>query len=120
MVDIAGIPNLKTDTETACGAAVLGKLTGPPSPARPDVYADTSPAALLPLGPPQVVIHGAQDTTVPPAVGHAYVASARAAGDKVEFRSPPGGHVEEVTPGQPAWNEVVAAVQTLLREAPAR
>ena len=120
VVDIAGIPNLKTDTGTACGAEVLRKLTGSPSHNRPDVYADTSPAALLPLGPPQVVIHGAQDTTVPPAVGQAYVAAARAAGDQVDFRSPPGGHVEEVTPGQPAWGEAVAAVQTLLREAPPR
>ena len=120
VVDIAGIPNLKTDTETACGAQVLHKLTGAPSAARPDVYADTSPAALLPLGMPQVVIHGAQDVTVPPAIGMAYVKAARAAGDQVVFHSPPGGHVEEVTPGQPAWEDAVAAVQTLMREAPAR
>ena len=116
----ADIPNLKTDTETACGAQVLHKLTGAPSAARPDVYADTSPAALLPLGMPQVVIHGAQDVTVPPAIGMAYVKAARAAGDQVVFHSPPGGHVEEVTPGQPAWEDAVAAVQTLMREAPAR
>ena len=120
VVDIAGIPNLKTDTETACGAAVLRKLTGSPTHTRPDVYADTSPAALLPLGPPQVVIHGAQDVTVPPAVGMAYVQAARAAGDIVAFHSPPGGHVEEVTPGQPAWEDAAASVQSLLREAPAR
>ena len=120
VIDIAGIPNLKADTETACGAAVLRKLTGSPTRTRPDVYADTSPAALLPLGPPQVVIHGAQDGTVPPAVGMAYVQAARAAGDTVAFHSPPGGHVEEVTPGQPAWEDAAASVQSLLREAPAR
>jgi acetyl esterase/lipase len=118
VVDLAGIPNLKTDTETACGAAVLAKVTGPPSRARPDVYADTSPSELLPLGVRQVVIHGAQDDTVPPAVGQAYVAAARAAGDHVEFRSPPGGHVEEVTPGQPAWEEAVSAIQALLKGPP--
>ena len=118
VVDIAGIPNLKTDTETACGADVLRKLAGSPSHERPDVYADTSPAQLLPLGTPQIVIHGAQDTTVPPAVGQAYVAAARAKGDRVEFRSPPGGHVEEVTPGQPAWEEAVHAIQALLKGPP--
>ena len=120
VVDLAGIPNLQTDTETACGADVLKTLAGPASAARPDVYADTSPAALLPLGVPQVVIHGAQDVTVPPAIGQAYVRAARAAGDRVEFRSPPGGHVEEITPGQAAWEEAVVAVQGLMRGAPDR
>ena len=117
VVDIAGIPNLKTDTETACGPDVLKKLAGPPSKARRDVYADTSPAALLPLGVPQVVIHGAQDSTVPPAIGQAYVQAARAAGDKVAFHSPPGGHVEEITPGTPAWDDAVASIRALLRGA---
>ena len=120
VVDLAGIPDLKTDTETACGPDVLKKLAGPPSKARRDVYADTSPSALLPLGVPQVVIHGADDTTVPPAIGQAYVQAARAAGDKVVFHSPPGGHVEEITPGTPAWDDAVASIQALLREAPAQ
>ena len=120
VVDIAGIPNLKTDTDTACGADVLHKLTGPATHAHPDVYADTSPSALLPLGVPQVVIHGAQDVTVPAAVGMAYAQAARAAGDKVAFHSPRGNHVQEVTPGEPAWEDAVAAVQTLMREAPAQ
>ncbi len=120
VVDIAGIPNLKTDTETACGPDVLKRLAGPASKARRDVYADTSPSALLPLGVPQAVIHGAEDTTVPPAIGQAYVQAARAAGDKVTFTSPPGGHVEEITPGTPAWEDAVAAIQALLRAAPAQ
>ncbi len=120
VVDIAGIPNLKTDTGTACGAIVLRQLTGAPTAARPDVYADTSPAALLPLGVPQVVIHARQDSTVPPAVGVAYVKAARAAGDTVAFHSPPGNHVSEIAPGQPAWEDAVAAVQGLIREAPPR
>jgi acetyl esterase/lipase len=120
VVDIAGIPNLKTDTETACGPDVLKRLAGPPSKARRDVYADTSPSALLPLGVPQVVIHGADDTTVPPAIGQAYVQAARAAGDKVVFHSPPGGHVEEITPGTPAWEDAVASIQGLLRGAAAQ
>ena len=120
VVDIAGIPNLRTDTETACGPDVLKKLAGPPSKARRDVYADTSPFNLLPLGVPQVVIHGAEDTTVPPAIGRAYVQAARVAGDKVDFHAPPGGHVEEITPGTPAWEDAVASIQALFRGAPAQ
>jgi acetyl esterase/lipase len=110
VVDIAGIPNLQTDTQTACGAEPIGLLTGAPSPDRPDVYADTSPAHMLPIGAPVVVIHGAQDHTVAPAVGQAFVRAARAAGDTVAFHTPPGAHVEEVTPGEPAWADAAAAI----------
>lgn len=110
VVDIAGIPNLETDTETACGAEPIALLIGAPSPARPDVYADTSPAHLLPIGAPVVVIHGAQDHTVAPAVGQAFAEAARAAGDTVAFHTPPGAHVEEVTPGTKAWADAAAAI----------
>lgn len=120
VVDIAGIPNLKADTHTACGGDDIAKLVGQPNPTRPDVYSDTSPAALLPLGVRQVVIHGAQDETVPPAVGLAYVKAARAAGDTVAFHTPPGAHVEEVTPGQPAWEDAAAAIVALAHGEPVR
>ena len=66
------------------------------------------------------MIHGAEDTTVPPAIGQAYVQAARAAGDRVVFHSPPGGHVEEITPGTPTWEDAVASIQALLRGAPAQ
>jgi acetyl esterase/lipase len=110
VVDIAGIPNLETDTHTACGAEPIAPLVGAASPARPDVYADTSPAHMLPIGAPMVVIHGAADHTVAPAVGQAFVEAARAAGDTVAFHTPPGAHVEEVTPGEPAWADAAAAI----------
>ena len=58
-------------------------MTGAPSAARPDVFADTSPAALVPLGAPTWVIHGVDDTTVRLSVGEAYAALARKAGDRV-------------------------------------
>lgn len=88
-------------------------MAGAPSPKRANVFAETSPAQMLPLGVPQVVIHGSDDRTVPPAVGEAYVKAARAAGDKVVFHTPPGAHVEEVTPGTAAWADVAAAIVAL-------
>jgi len=118
VVDIAGIPNLKTDTNTACGADVIGQLTGRPTAARPDVYADTSPAALLPLGVPQVVIHGLEDVTVAPSIGEAYAKAARAAGDHVVVKNPPGDHVDEVAPDQPAWAVVATTIVALAHGGP--
>jgi acetyl esterase/lipase len=115
VVDLAGIPNLATDSNTACGGAVLTKLVGDPTAARPDVYADTSPAVLVPLGAPQYVIHGASDVTVPPAIGAAYAERAKAAGDRVQVSNPPGGHVEEIAPGTPSWDATAALVLKLVK-----
>ncbi|MGC1301356.1 MAG: alpha/beta hydrolase [Caulobacteraceae bacterium] len=113
VVDIAGLPNLETDIHTACGADVVRQMAGAPSPARPNVFAETSPAHMLPLGVLQVVVNGSDDRTVPPAVSAAYVKAARAAGDKVIFHTPPGAHVEEITPGTPAWADASAAIVAL-------
>lgn len=106
VVDIAGIPDLKTDTNTVCGPDTVSAMAGAPSPGRPDIFADTSPAALAPLGVPTWVIHGADDQAVLPAVGAAYAALARARGDQVEVITPPGGHVEEISPGTEAWRTI--------------
>ena len=115
VVDLAGIADLKTDTDTACGAAPVAAMVGPPSPERPDVYADTSPAALVPLGLPQYVIHGEDDHTVRPEISAAYAAKAKAAGDHVEVLTPPGGHVEEIAPGTPAWDATAALIERLVK-----
>ncbi len=106
VVDIAGIANLKTDTDTACGYDTVTAMAGPSTRERPDVFADTSPAALAPLGVPTFVIHGADDSTVQPSVGAAYAALARVRGDHVEVLNPPGGHVEEIAPGAEAWTVI--------------
>jgi len=116
VVDIAGIANLKTDIDTACGADTVAAMAGSPSATRPDVYADTSPAALAPLGVPTWVIHGADDTTVGPPIGAAYAATARAKGDKVEVLSPPGGHVEEIAPGTAAWTVISDLIVRLAKQ----
>jgi acetyl esterase/lipase len=115
IVDLAGIPNLATDTNTACGGAVISKLVGQPTAQRPDVYADTSPAVLVPLGVPQYVIHGASDDTVRASVGAAYAKTAKAAGDRVHVSTPPGNHVEEIAPGAPSWDATAALIQRLTR-----
>jgi hypothetical protein len=115
VLDIAGLPDLVSNTDTACGADVITQLVGPSSPEHADVYADTSPQALLPLGVRQVVLHGAGDVTVKPAIGQAYVAAARAAGDQVDFLSPPGDHMDEISPASDAWAAEVQAILALAR-----
>jgi acetyl esterase/lipase len=116
VVDISGLPNLETDRATpGCGATPVDAMAGPP---RANRYADTSPAHMLPLGVPQVVMVGADDHTVPVAVSEAYAARARAAGDPVELHVlPNAGHVEEIAPGTTAWNAIAARIVALTQAA---
>ncbi len=97
-----------------CGVDAV-KLTGSPAPGRGDVFADTSPAAMLPSGTHTVLINGAVDRQVPPSFTAAYAALARQAGDKVETIVVPGAsHFDEVAPGSPAWPTVLRAIRSAL------
>ncbi|HEU5212881.1 MAG TPA: alpha/beta hydrolase [Gaiellaceae bacterium] len=66
-----------------------------------------SPAARLPLGVPQLLVHGADDDTVPSSMSAAYAERARAAGDAVDTAILPGvGHFEHLDPRSAAWAAV--------------
>ena len=74
-----------------------------------------SPVELLPLGLPQVMISTEHDWVVPPELGEAYAAAARAAGDPVDhIIIPNAGHHEPMVPDSVAWPAVRQAVQSLL------
>jgi len=84
-------------------------------PARPDPYADTSPAALLPAGVPVVLLHGVYDHVAFPAVGLFHARTARRAGDRAEiYLAPNAGHFELIAPGHPAFAQAVAALARFL------
>jgi pimeloyl-ACP methyl ester carboxylesterase len=75
----------------------------------PDRYAATSPAALVPLGVPQLLVHGARDDIVPPAQSSGYAAAARAAGDDVELvELPEADHFDVIEPARGSWDVVLA------------
>ncbi|QBE67190.1 alpha/beta hydrolase [Pseudoduganella lutea] len=94
------------------------QLAGLPSAARPDVFADTSPAEMLPAGIRTVLVHGEFDTVSPPSVAEAYAHRARAAGDAAEVIVLPGAsHYDEVAPNSPCWPLVERAILGAL-EAP--
>jgi len=70
-------------------------------------YADTSPAAMLPLGAEQIMISGALDPIVPPRLGQAYTDQAEAAGDPARHViMDEAGHFELIDPTAPAWTEI--------------
>ena len=93
----------------------VAKLTGAPTPARPDVYADTNAAALLPNGAHTVLIDGALDRISPPAVAAAYAGLARQAGDRADVVVLPGAsHFDEVAATSPSWGMILPVVRASL------
>lgn len=99
-----------------CGRDAAGNFLGGSEAEVPERYRAADPRALLPLGVPQLVLHGDEDDTIPIAVARDYAAAARAAGDAVELRDLQGvGHMEVIEPASAAfavfrrWLEGVAA-----------
>jgi acetyl esterase/lipase len=119
IVNAGGLADLKASapiTGQACLAAIMGKLTGAPSATRPNVFSDTSPAELLPLGVKQISVNGDSDDIAPPVLGKGYTRRAKKAGDDARFIVVPvTGHVELIAPGTPAFTKELAAIKALLR-----
>lgn len=89
---------------------------GPQSaPARfmaPEHYPDGSPLELLPLGIPQVVVHGTADEDVPFAMSERYAAAAAGEAELVALDGV--GHFELIDPQAEAFEQTLAAIRSLL------
>jgi acetyl esterase/lipase len=113
IVSLGGLGDLRRDAAqiaSACDVDVAD-LTGAPSPGRPDPFSDTSGAELLPNGSHTVLINGELDRVSPPALGAAYAARARKAGDRAEAVVLPGaGHFDEVSTASPAWRTILPII----------
>ncbi len=78
-------------------------------------YRMASPAARLPLGVPQVIVHGSADGVVPVDHSRAYAAAASAAGDEATLvELPDVGHFAPLDPRSRAWMTVRDEVGRLL------
>lgn len=120
VVSLAGILDLKGYREdgAACGGApTVDGITGAASRPGQDVYADTSPQALLPIGVAQVVISGALDPIVPAHWQLSYHAAARRAGENpVTIEIADAGHFELIDPRAPAsWPIIEGAIAALAK-----
>ncbi|MBA2932773.1 alpha/beta hydrolase [Sphingomonas sp. CGMCC 1.13654] len=125
VVSLGGLPDLakaRTEAVEACGEDTVNQLVGHPTADRRDVFADTSPASLLPLGIPFASVSGSEDPIAPPAYAARFSRQAREAGDNEDNAViSDAGHFELITPSAAAWDEVLQ--QTLwydVVEAPPR
>jgi acetyl esterase/lipase len=95
------------------------QLTGVASAARPDVFADTNAAELMPNGSKTVLITGELDTVSPPRIAHDYAKRARLAGDSAEVMILPGAsHYDEIAAGSPSWQLILPQIKKALGIAP--
>jgi len=107
IISAGGLPDLEADIalgDQSCGADVVHALTGASTAARPDVYADTSLARLLPIGAAHVIVNTEHDRIAPPWFARQYTEKLTAAGENVVFiEIPNAAHVELIAPDTPAW-----------------
>lgn len=114
-VSLAGVVDLEAAAALGLGGGAVPRLLGGLPAERPERYRVTSPPALLPLGIPQVLVHGTADDTVPPALSEDYGRAARAAGDDAVVIPVAGaGHLQMIDPGGQAWAAAAAHLPRLL------
>jgi acetyl esterase/lipase len=102
-VSQAGILDLRLAARLAPSDEPTRALLGPPE-RNAAVYDLASPRERLPLGIPQLVLHGERDTTAALAISESYAEAAHAAGDPCELRVlPRTGHFEHIDARSDAW-----------------
>ena len=115
VVALAGVSDLRAGHAAGIGRnAVEDFLRRSPSDG-PERYGASDPTELLPLGVPQVLVHGVLDDAVPVQMSRDYVAAATAAGDTVTYEELADvGHMELIDPSHNAWQWTAAAVGDLV------
>ena len=113
-VSLAGVADLHRAWELRLGNDAVASFLGGSPEELPDRYEQASPRALLPLGVPQRLVHGAKDTVVPLEISDTYVKAAREAGDDAELIVlPQAGHFEVIDPRSAEWPEVMQIIASL-------
>lgn len=111
VISLGGLPDLELAgrLDNGCGTEVAGKLAG-------GHLAETSIPRLAPLGVPQRLINGLQDSIIPTATATDYRRRMRATGDNVRVRwVAQTGHVELIAPETRAWATAVAEIRAAFR-----
>jgi acetyl esterase/lipase len=104
----AGVTDLRAAERDPDGEEAIAKFLGGYAADVPERYADASPIERLPIGVPQLLVHGTDDVRVPVDMSRRYAEAARAAGDEVELVVRPGeDHFVHLDPGGGAWADVV-------------
>jgi acetyl esterase/lipase len=114
-ISLAGVVDLVEAARLNLGAGAVQALMGGEPDRFPERYAWGSPAAALPLGIRQFLVHGSADTTVPASLSASYVERARSLGDQAEYVPLAGaGHMDMIDPHGLAFQEVKARLDLIV------
>jgi acetyl esterase/lipase len=121
VVSLAGILDLedyRAQGPPACGGPkTIDRLVSAQAREGADVYADTSPARLLPIGIPYVLVAGDLDEIVPKEFAARFGAKARAANEFPRAVTiSQAGHFELIDPESAAWKRIVAELNMLMAD----
>jgi acetyl esterase/lipase len=114
VVALAGVCDLADAARARLGDGATQEFLGGEPDEVPAAYAEADPAARLPLGVPQILVHGARDDRVP--IDHAkrYAARARAAGDDCALLTLAGAdHFDVIDPRTKHWPRILAAATSV-------
>jgi acetyl esterase/lipase len=104
----AGVLDLRAAERDPDGEMAVALFMGGLAAEVPERYADASPIERLPIGVPQLLVHGDADVRVPVDTSRRYAEAARAAGDEVELVERPGeDHFVHLDAAGGAWADVV-------------
>ncbi len=96
---LAAASDLRDLWERGTGNQAAGAFLGGSPWQHPERYAAASPRERLPLGVPQLILHGEQDEDLPIVIARNYAEAAKEAGDAIEFTPLAGmGHMDPVDP----------------------
>lgn len=103
-LSLAGVADLAACDRLGLGGGAAAVLMGGSADRVPVRYALGSPAALLPLGVPQRLVHGTFDDAVPISMSREYAERARRSGDDVRLSELDSvGHMALIEPAEPVW-----------------
>ncbi|MGB8953899.1 MAG: alpha/beta hydrolase [Tumebacillaceae bacterium] len=116
-VSLAGVNDLRLMSIARPGHEAVKLFLGGNADEVPERCAQANPAELLPLGVPQVLIHGTEDVNVPLMLSTEYLPAALAAGDDVQLVELPGvEHFKVIDPASEAWPPIVEAMMELTKK----
>jgi acetyl esterase/lipase len=117
-VSQAGVLDLRSAHAERIGSRSVEEFLGGTPATVPQRYRIASPPESLPLGIPQLVVHGDSDAIVPLSIAENYARAAVDAGDRVELFVPEStGHFDLIDPEHPAWDATVSRLPFLQGEA---
>ena len=111
VVSLAGIGDLAAAARDGVGGGAVAGLLGGDPDKEPERYALASPYERLPLGVPQLLVHGDEDEVVPLRLAAAYQARARELGDDCELAVAIGSdQFGLLDPADAGWDEVLRSL----------